>query len=102
MGIEQTTKYRCDSCGRVADLTIHNHGSVWTLRADTGEGQEWLEALQSEGWQWLGESTLAVEVRCIGALVEGALKDGLTVHSPEFGLHFEEAPGGVLARVERQ
>ena len=61
------------------DLSIENHGSVVLVRPVSGAGREWIEEhVYSEGWQWFGDA-LAVEPRCVVALVEGAVNDGLVI-----------------------
>jgi hypothetical protein len=61
------------------DLSFVDFGSVAQVRANTGEGMEWLmENTASEPWQWCGP-TLCVEPRYTEVLAEAALDDGLAV-----------------------
>lgn len=60
------------------DLTITNHGSIILLRGETPAGQDWLsEHIDSEAQGWCG--AIVVEPRYIGAIINGAINDGLEV-----------------------
>lgn len=62
----------------MADLTCVNHGSIILLRGETPAGQEWLrERIDADAQTWCG--AIAVEPRYVGAIIEGALNDGLEV-----------------------
>jgi hypothetical protein len=60
---------------------LDNHGSIALLIPLTNAGREWLESnVNPEPWQWFGPG-LAVEPRYLGALLNGALDDGLEVEA---------------------
>lgn len=62
------------------DIRIENHGSIVLLRPVTQDAKDWVEEnLQTEDWQgWCG--AIAVDPRCVGAIVDGAIGDGLIVN----------------------
>ena len=61
------------------DLRVDNHGSIILVTPLTPAGEEWIDInVSPEPWQWLGRG-LAVEPRYAGALIEGAMGDGLEV-----------------------
>lgn len=61
------------------DLEVTGIGeSVLQFHGRSDAGEEWLQALNSESWQWLG-GALAVEHRVAGGLIERAAADGLRV-----------------------
>lgn len=63
----------------VADIYISDHGSVVLFQPLTAAAHEWMEAnINPESWRWFGPS-LAVDQRYAGALIDGALEDGLEV-----------------------
>jgi hypothetical protein len=59
------------------DIQIEDHGSIILFRPLTVEATTWLQ--ENTDGQWFG-GALAVEPRYAGALEDGALSDGLTVH----------------------
>lgn len=61
------------------DFTASNHGSIILLTPKTEAAHAWVnENLQVEGWQTLG-SSIAIEPRYFGDIVEGIRHDGLTI-----------------------
>lgn len=62
----------------MADLYIQNEGSIFLLRALTDVGREWVEQHIPDDAQTFGGS-IVVEHRYIGAIVQGAVNDGLEV-----------------------
>ena len=63
----------------LADIRFDHHGSVVLAVPLTPAGREWLETnVSAQSWQWFGVG-LAIEPRYAGALLEGALDDGLGV-----------------------
>jgi hypothetical protein len=65
---------------RVTDIRVTNGGSVMAVHLLTDAAREWVrEHAETEGWQWLGDSTLVVEARYALPLLRGAHDDGLVV-----------------------
>lgn len=63
----------------MSDLSAVSHGSIVTVTPLTEAARQWIDDhVDHEGWQWFGYS-LCVEPRYVGALLEGAQADGLTV-----------------------
>jgi hypothetical protein len=63
---------------RVADLLVHDHGSIYLLRATSRCGQSWIdERISDDRQEWGG--AIIVEHRFIGDIVRGAIGDGLEV-----------------------
>jgi hypothetical protein len=62
----------------MADIIIHDHGSVVMFRARSAAGILFMDALDAEGWQWLGE-WLVVDHRPAQGLVDAIHADGLEV-----------------------
>lgn len=61
------------------DLRTRRHGlNIVTFEPVTERGRDWLDALNTEPWQWMG-GTLGVDTRCAGDLIYAALEDGLEV-----------------------
>jgi hypothetical protein len=61
------------------DFRFENHGSIALLIPLTDAGREWIETNPNpEPWQCFGGG-LAVEPRCLGAVIDRALDDGLEV-----------------------
>jgi hypothetical protein len=64
---------------KVPDLYVQNDGSIFVAHPLTPAGKKFLQhECTSEGWQWLGEA-LAVDHHMIGAIVQVARDQGLTV-----------------------
>lgn len=62
-----------------ADFIIDRSGSIIGITPMNQDAREWLdENVQSEGWQWLGE-TLNVDIRMAGEVVAGMQAAGLNV-----------------------
>ncbi len=58
-------------------IRVENCGSIILLRPLTKRARKWLEkSCACESWQWFGEA-LAVEPRMVGAILKGALEEGL-------------------------
>jgi hypothetical protein len=63
----------------MSDLRVDDLGSIVLLTPLTGDAQRWVDAnLSVEQRQWLG-GALAVEPRCVDALLDAAVADGLEV-----------------------
>ncbi len=63
-------------------MIVTNHGSIVLFTPETATEREWIdEHVQSEGWQWMGQS-LTVDTRFAGDLAEGMAADGITVGDP--------------------
>jgi hypothetical protein len=64
----------------MSDLLVADHQSIWLLMGVTEKGDAWIEdhIHQDEETQTWG-GAIVVEPRYIGAIVKGAVKDGLTV-----------------------
>ena len=61
------------------DILLTNHGSICLFRAFTKLGEGWLdENLSDENQQYWGDAVVC-EPRCVAAIDEGAINDGLTV-----------------------
>jgi hypothetical protein len=61
------------------DLQIDNYGSISLITPLTAAGEEWVEAnLKPEPWQWFGRG-FAIEPRYAGAILQGALDEGLEI-----------------------
>lgn len=62
------------------DVTISDQGSVVAFTLATPAAVDWVdEHVESEGWQWLGKSTLCVDARVAPELVDAMLGAGLDV-----------------------
>lgn len=62
----------------MADFTVVNEGSIFLLRPNTAAASAWCEEhLPDDVTRWAG--SVVVEHRYIGAIVDGALSDGLEV-----------------------
>ena len=60
------------------DLVVQDHGSIVLLRAQTAAGRDWIaEHIPSDAQWWSG--AVVVEPRYIGAIIDGAINDGLEV-----------------------
>jgi hypothetical protein len=60
------------------DFAVHNEGTVALLQPISGEAQRWVEEnITPEHMTW-GESVV-VEPRYLGAILEGAVADGLVI-----------------------
>lgn len=60
------------------DLVIQDHGSIVLLRGNSEAGRTWIaEHIPSDAQWWSG--AVVVEPRYIGAIVDGAIADGLAV-----------------------
>jgi hypothetical protein len=60
------------------DIHVFNAGSVVILTGKTPEGRDWLEAnLDADASRWCGG--FAVEPRYVGAILDGADSDGLSI-----------------------
>lgn len=61
----------------MADIQLHNEGSLVGFLPLTEEGRTWLrEEVQAEAWQFLG-GALYVDHRMASPLIEAACDDGL-------------------------
>lgn len=60
------------------DLIVNNHFSIFILQADSEAGDAWITEHIPADAQVFGGG-VAVEPRCIEAIVEGARDDGLEV-----------------------
>ena len=61
------------------DLRVLDQGTVVLFTPVSERGREWLEAnCATESWQWLG-SSLGIDHRMAGPVIEGAINDGLEV-----------------------
>ena len=64
----------------MADIQIINAGSLVGFVAVTDEAREWInDEVQAEGWQFLGK-VLYLDCHTAPAIIDAALRDGLTVH----------------------
>jgi hypothetical protein len=62
----------------MSDLSFANLGSLWLLRAESENGQDWIaENLPDNAIQWSG--AIVVEPRYVHAIADGAQSDGLRV-----------------------
>lgn len=60
----------------MADLRFSNHGSIWIVDGASEAGKSWLDAnVASDAVRW--GNGVVVEPRYVGALLEGAVNDGL-------------------------
>ncbi len=62
----------------MTDLYIQNEGSIFLLRAVSDTGREWIGEHIPDDAQTYG-GAIVVEHRYIGAIVQGAVNDGLEV-----------------------
>jgi len=62
---------------RTTDLLVHDHGSIYLLRATSRCGQRWTDEHISDDRQ--EECAIVVEHCYIGDIVRGAISDGLEV-----------------------
>lgn len=61
------------------DLDVEDQGSIVLLRPRSDAGTDWIaDACDAPPWAWWG-GALAIEPRLVGAIVDGARGDGLTV-----------------------
>lgn len=64
------------------DVIVSNHGSVVGFTLLTETARIWVDDnVETEGWQWLGRSTLCVDWRFAGPLTRGMLDNGLNVEA---------------------
>jgi len=61
----------------MTDLTLQDHGSIFLLRARTRAARAWVTDNVEVQTEWAG--AVVVEPRHVGALVDGAVADGLSV-----------------------
>lgn len=59
------------------DFMVINHGSIIGFKPMTSTGQAWLEDLDTEGWQWMGD-TLLLDQHSASALITEGQEDGMT------------------------
>ena len=65
----------------MTDLTFEDHGTIVLLRTVRDLGYDWtVEHVASEPWQWLGRRAIGIEPRYVPEIVDGAERDGLTIH----------------------
>jgi len=62
----------------MCDLYVQNEGSIFLLRPQSDAGQQWIEENIPDDAMSFG-GAIVVEHRYIGAIVDGAQADGLTV-----------------------
>lgn len=61
------------------DLTVSHHGTVSLMQALSSAGTDWIaENVDAPDWAWMG-GAVAIEPRCVQAIIDGAIGDGLTV-----------------------
>ena len=60
------------------DVTVQDHGSLFLLQPHTAAAKAWIEENVQEDARWWGNA-LVIEHRYIDNVVNGAIKDGLTV-----------------------
>ena len=59
------------------DMLVRNCGSIWQLSPLSQKASDWIdENVVTEGWQWMG-SSLVVDWRFAGPLLDGARAAGL-------------------------
>ena len=62
------------------DVRVIDHGSITIFLPTSDAGREWVaENIGSDAMRWAGG--VVVEPRYIGAIVDGAINDGLEVRS---------------------
>ncbi len=62
------------------DITVQGEGSIFVLRGQTDAGKDWIEEHCDEGdFNPFGAGARLVEHQYIGAIVAGAISDGLVV-----------------------
>jgi hypothetical protein len=61
-----------------ADVTVENHGTIFTFESHTDAGREWIEQNIPEDAQWMG-NRLCVEHRYAADIAQGMQNDGLVV-----------------------
>ncbi len=62
------------------DVRVENHGSIMLFIVLTPAAVEWVaENVPTEGWQWLGQRSFAVEPRYADNLIAGMEDAGLIV-----------------------
>jgi hypothetical protein len=68
----------------MADLTFEDHGTIWLLTPVSDEGHQWVADNIPEDAQTWGKCSIVVEHRYVGAIIDGAMGDGLSVniHQP--------------------
>ena len=65
--------------GTSQDMLVRNFGSIWQLFPLSQKASDWIdEHVESESWQWMG-SSLVVDWRFVGPLLDGARAAGLEV-----------------------
>jgi hypothetical protein len=64
----------------MADLAVHNHGSIFLLQPTSVAGSEWIDQHIPEDAMTWGDS-IVVEHRYIEDIVIGAQYDGLEIES---------------------
>ena len=63
-----------------ADVEIHNEGSMMLFELFTPAAHDWVEEnVQTDGYQWLGPHSFAVESRYAPHLAAGMAEAGLEV-----------------------
>lgn len=62
----------------MTDFTVENHGSLFLLRQNTDEAEQWVEEHIPEDAMTMGNAVV-VEHRYIADIVVGIQNDGLTV-----------------------
>jgi len=61
------------------DMLVRNCGSIWQLFPLSQKATDWInDNVETESWQWMG-SSLAVDGRFVGPLLDGARAAGLKV-----------------------
>lgn len=62
------------------DVTVVDHGSIIIFLPTSDAGREWIaENIGSDAMRWAGG--VVVDPRYIGAIVDGAVNDGLDVRA---------------------
>lgn len=61
------------------DILVRDCGTVWQLLPLSRKASDWIEEnVETEDWQWVG-SSLVVDWRFVGPLLDGARGTGLAV-----------------------
>lgn len=62
------------------DVRVTDNGTTVSFRLETDEARDWVrEHVETEGWQWMGNRTLVVDLRFAEALYMGMVEAGLTM-----------------------
>lgn len=70
---------RQQTCPNI-DFGVTNNGSTVSFLLYSDEARAWVDTnVELEGWQWLGQSTFAVDHRFAEPLIEGMRSAGLTM-----------------------